>query len=184
MSSRLETRQPSLLGMGGHHRGYRGDKDEWLTPPSIVAALGPFDLDPCSPINRPWPTASQHFTIEDDGLVVDWPADAFVWMNSPYGPDAYTWLERLAGHTGGGIALIFARTETEGFFSEVWGKADALLFVEGRLHFHHVNGDRAEANSGAPSVLIGYGQIAADRLQAANQTDKIRGQYIAGWRQS
>lgn len=25
------------------------NNDEWLTPPEIVEALGPFDLDPCSP---------------------------------------------------------------------------------------------------------------------------------------
>ena len=35
-----------------------------------------------------------------------------------------------------GIALIFARTETEGFVREVWGKADAVLFLHGRLNFH------------------------------------------------
>jgi hypothetical protein len=39
-------------GIGGHHRPYRGQTDEWLTPPEIIAALGQFDLDPCSPINR------------------------------------------------------------------------------------------------------------------------------------
>lgn len=35
---------------------------EWLTPRNIVDALGPFDLDPCAPIVRPWPTAVQHYT--------------------------------------------------------------------------------------------------------------------------
>jgi len=29
------------------------NKDEWLTPPYIIKALGEFDLDPCAPINRP-----------------------------------------------------------------------------------------------------------------------------------
>ena len=29
-------------------------KNEWLTPPHILRRLGPFDLDPCAPINRPW----------------------------------------------------------------------------------------------------------------------------------
>ena len=35
--------------------------DEWLTPPYIIEALGRFDLDPCSPINRPWDTATIHY---------------------------------------------------------------------------------------------------------------------------
>lgn len=43
-------------------------KNEWLTPPELLAKLGDFDLDPCSPINRPWPTAANHYTIEDDGI--------------------------------------------------------------------------------------------------------------------
>ena len=46
-------------GIGGHHRGHRGRTDEWLTTPYIIAALGHFDLDPCSPIHRPWSTAAR-----------------------------------------------------------------------------------------------------------------------------
>lgn len=35
-------------------------KNEWLTPPHILRRLGPFDLAPCAPINRPWNTAEHH----------------------------------------------------------------------------------------------------------------------------
>ena len=56
-------------------------KDEWLTPPELVSALGKFDLDPCSPINRPWDTAKKHYTILDDGLTQPW--DGKVWCNPP-----------------------------------------------------------------------------------------------------
>ena len=51
-------------GIGGHHRAFEGLKDEWLTPPEIINSLGTFDLDPCSPINRPWKTAKKHYTIQ------------------------------------------------------------------------------------------------------------------------
>lgn len=44
------------------------------------------------------------------------------------------------------------------FFDHVWDRADAVLFLRGRLHFHHVDGTRATANAGAPSVLVAYGQ--------------------------
>jgi ethanolamine utilization protein EutQ (cupin superfamily) len=84
-------------------------------------------------------------------------------MNPPYGNHAATWLERLAKH-GDGIALVFARTETRMFFDWVWPYASAMLFIEGRLHFHRPDGTRAKANSGAPSVLIAYGHEAAQRL--------------------
>ena len=140
-------------GIGGHH-SYDAGKDEWLTPPEVIAALGRFDLDPCSPVNRPWPTADRHFTIIDNGLQKPWIGR--VWCNPPYGSAAADWLARCADH-GDAVALIFARTETRMFFEHVWNKASALLFIEGRLHFHHVDGARAAANSGAPSVLVAYG---------------------------
>jgi hypothetical protein len=37
------------------------NNDTWLTPPTIIQSLGEFDLDPCSPINRPWNTAKNHY---------------------------------------------------------------------------------------------------------------------------
>lgn len=170
------------LGMGGHHRGYRGEQDEWLTPPAIVNALGPFDLDPCSPITRPWPTAARHLTIDDDGLTSPWEPDEFVWCNPPYGPVTWDWMTHLATHPAGGIGLIFARTETAGFVSSVWAHASALLFLHGRITFHLVDGKRAEANSGAPSVLVGYGDLARDRLAGAVARRDLAGTLVVGWR--
>jgi hypothetical protein len=156
--------------MGGHHSA-NALKDEWLTPPEVISALGQFDLDPCAPIVRPWETAASHMTIEDNGLAKPW--HGRVWCNPPYGTAAAKWLDRLGAH-GNGIALIFARTETRMFFEHVWPKADALLFLEGRLYFHHVDGRRAAANAGAPSVLVAYGRANADCLRDCS----IAGQYV------
>ncbi|WP_019025426.1 MULTISPECIES: DNA N-6-adenine-methyltransferase [unclassified Thioalkalivibrio] len=144
-----------MAGMGSHQSTV-AQKDEWLTPPKILHALGPFDLDPCAPVNRPWPTANEHLTVLDNGLTQPWRGR--VWLNPPYGDQTGHWLERLVRH-GDGVALIFARTETAMFFEHVWARADALLFLRSRLHFHHVSGERSEHNSGAPSVLIAYGEI-------------------------
>jgi hypothetical protein len=149
-------------------------KDEWLTPPEILAALGPFDLDPCAPINRPWDMAANHYTVSDLGLMRPW--SGRVWCNPPYGQQTGLWLRKLAGH-GIGTALVFARTETEMFVSEVWSRADAVLFMAGRLHFHHVDGTRAAANSGAPSVLIAYGQRDVDALEKSG----ISGTLVKSW---
>ena len=44
---------------------------DWLTPPEILEALGPFDMDPCASQFQPWRTAVQQFTIEDDGLAAN-----------------------------------------------------------------------------------------------------------------
>jgi len=149
-------------------------KDEWLTPPEIIRDLGPFDLDPCAPVVRPWPTAVRHFTIRDDGLKQPWSGS--VWCNPPYGREAAAWLDRCAQH-GCAIALIFARTETAMFVRHVWNRAQALLFLHGRLHFHHVDGTRAHANSGAPSVLVAYGEEMAERLENSS----LSGTFIHNW---
>jgi hypothetical protein len=156
-------------GMGGHQSA-RMMKDEWLTPPNIIKALGEFDLDPCSPISRPWGTAKNHYTILDDGLSKEW--FGRVWLNPPYGREASDWLNKLSIH-GNGVALIFARTETEMFFEHVWNKADALLFFKGRLYFHHVNGERASANAGAPSVLIAYGTENVKSLELVSKWGQL-----------
>jgi hypothetical protein len=46
----------------------------------------------------------------------------------------------------------------------VWSRASGILFLYGRPHFHHIDGTRGEANSGAPICLVGYGPNALDRL--------------------
>lgn len=143
------------------HQSPRMKNDEWLTPPEIKRPLGSFDLDPCSPINRPWPTAGAHYTIEDDGLSLPWYGR--VWLNPPFGREAVKWLRRMVDH-GNGIALIPARTETAMFYECVWGVADAVLFIKGRPHFHFVDGRRADFNSGAPICLVAYGASNRDAL--------------------
>jgi hypothetical protein len=154
----------------GSHQSAIGGTDEWLTPPWLIEALGTFDLDPCSPITRPWNTATKHYTIEDDGLSQPW--HGRVWLNPPYA-HAGKWLHRLAEHRNG-LACIFARTETMLWFSHVWPRASALLFLKGRLTFHYRNGQRADMNSGAPSVLVAYGSAEAARLAGV----EIPGRFV------
>lgn len=160
-------------GVGGHQRPYRGHSSEWLTPPEILAALGPFDLDPCSPADRPWDTARIHYTAEMDGLTAEWPKHQRIWLNQPYGPETGKWLQRLAEH-GTGTALVFARTETEMFHRWGWECATGMLFLKGRLHFYNVKGERANFNSGAPSVLIAYGIQDAERIGKCG----LAGKYV------
>lgn len=78
----------------GHSRGHRKTKgddysNELYTPRSILDALGEFDLDPASPQDRPFNTATVHLTKEEDGLAVPWfgrlPARL---VKLPYGPSS------------------------------------------------------------------------------------------------
>lgn len=157
------------------HQSARMKNDEWLTPPEILDKLGPFDLDPCAPITRPWDTAKQHFTRQDDGLSREW--HGRVWLNPPFGREAVKWLRKLKQH-GNGIALIPARTETTMFLECVWRGADAVLFLYGRPHFHYVNGERAAANSGAPICLAAYGDRNASALTDAKKLRGLQGAYV------
>lgn len=131
------------------------NNDEWLTPPDILEALGPFDLDPCAPhpLVRPWDTAKNHYCKLHDGLNQQW--FGRVWCNPPYGRKGFKWLNKLAEH-GRGVALIFARTETIGFHEEVWNKATAVFFFKGRLRFHYISGEAKDV-ANAPSCLVAYG---------------------------
>lgn len=149
----------------------KSTKDQWLTPPEIIQALGPFDVDPCAPVVRPWSTAAQHFTIRDNGLRQAW--SGLVWLNPPYGAAAGAWMDRLVKH-GEGIALIAIRTETQ-WFQRAMARASAVFFFHGRISFHHVDGARGgPARSG--HVLLAFGPTAAERLFNVN----LRGIYFPG----
>jgi hypothetical protein len=144
----------SSIAPAQHTTGQKSYTDDWITPKHLIEKLGPFDLDPCSCISQPWPCAETNWTIKDDGLFKKW--FGFVWCNPPYGKNTSSWLRKMGTHNNG-IALIFARTETKMFFDSIWGKGTCLLFLRGRLTFHRPDGNLAKANSGGPSVLVGFG---------------------------
>ena len=76
---------------------------------------GALRLDPATPENgMPWPTAARMLKPSDDGTASEWPADAFVFMNPPFGRG-----KRLDGEDGQPPGRwhrpVFARTETKWF---------------------------------------------------------------------
>jgi len=143
---------------------------EYLTPRYIVEALGYFDLDPCASIERPWPTATNHFTVVDDGFNRYW--EGRVWLNPPYGKETFKWIERLAKHQSG-LGLIFARTETKGFHRLIWEKAHSVFFFEGRLSFCDTKG-KPYGTCNAPSCLVSYSRFDSWKIE----TSKLKGKQI------
>jgi hypothetical protein len=124
-------------------------------------------LDVCAADPRPWDCAKVNLCEAADGLTVKW--EGRVWLNPPF--DRYQvgrWIGRLAEH-GRGTALLHARTETE-WFKICWQNATALLFMAKRITFMKADGTpctttRGErANSGAPPVLVAFGEEDAQRL--------------------
>jgi len=162
-----------------HHESQASQSTVWLTPPGILKPLGEFDLDPCAaPAPRPWSTARVHWVQGDGSLLRAW--FGRVWLNPPYGSVAVMgpWMRRMAAH-GSGVALIFARTETELFFETVWNAAAALLFLKGRVVFHRPDGslprnDVGGGQAGAPSVLVAYVHKDAAVLSACG----IEGKFV------
>lgn len=157
------------MSRGIHTLPNEGKTQTWLTPPEIIKALGEFDLDPCCPPKMPWRTAKSMWHYDPnlrihsesldmyvrDGLEPDW--FGRVWLNPPYSAKASTdWLKKLADH-GRGVALVASRTETDWFFSQIWQRAHAVLFLRGRLYYHRGDGKKAKGNAGHGSVLVAYG---------------------------
>ena len=170
----------SSLGIGGHQSA-ASRTDIWLTPPELHAGLGEpesFDLDPAAAVAQPWPTARHHYTEEDNGLIQRW--FGRVWLNPPYSNQLLgRFLARMAEHDHG-IALIFARTETDAFHRFVWERAAACLFLRGRLTFFDAEGNRGKGNAGAPSVLCAFGHDDAGVLHDANGNGNagLDGQFV------
>jgi len=145
----------------GSHQSTIGKSQVHLTPKWIIDWLGPFDLDPCAADPRPWDCARVNITEAQDGLSRPW--FGRVWLNPPFHRyKVAQWIERLALHNRG-IALIHARTETE-WFEPCWARASAMLFMADRLKFFRPDGSEQPANSGAPVVLVAFGEDEAQRL--------------------
>jgi hypothetical protein len=156
----------------GSHQRCVGKSQVHLTPKWLIDALGPFDLDPCAALSRPWNCARTNWTEADDGLALEW--HGLVWLNPPF--DRYQvgkWIQKLAEH-GNGIALVHARTEAD-WFQPIWRSASLALFLRKRLKFCRPDGSEQPANSGAPAVLAAFGRDAEDRLLDA----EIPGAYVS-----
>jgi phage N-6-adenine-methyltransferase len=151
--------------------------DQWLTPPSLLKLLGPFDLDPACADVMPWKAATQMLTKTDNGLETQWPAGARVWLNPPYS-DILPWTRKLARHQrlngGSGLFLVPAKsTDT------VWGQytlnaADAIFFLAGRLLFWYPDGTES-TGKWSPSMLCAFGEKEAELLVQLWSTRKLNG---------
>lgn len=126
-------------------------------------------MDPCSPIDAPWRLAPLWYTEKHDGLKMPWCGRVF--MNPPYGSATKDWMRKLANY-GNGVALVFARIETNWFNEQVWKRADAILFFDRRIQFLRQDGSTASSAS-APSCLIAYGAANVVALHHSGITGTI-----------
>ena len=143
---------------------------DWYTPPWIFEALGiEFDLDPCQPEQGiPWIPTKRRYSLVDDGLVS--PGGGRVWLTPPYGKHTSAWLEKMHNHRNG-IALVFARTDCAWFHDYV-AKADAVLFLRGRIKFVDGLGATGGGGAGSGSMLIAWGNHNVADLWRMNEAKK------------
>lgn len=161
----------------------RFDKQEGtnihLTPSLIILALGGAeanDLDPAylPKFLQPWPTAKHSFCEEDDGMKQDWSRYGTIWLNPPYlrqkGYEVKDWVRKLANH-GNGILLINGTFDTVAWQDHIFPRADAILFLRGRIQFLDINGKPRRDRNGKvtgnqqPSALVAYGSHNVIRLK-------------------
>lgn len=150
---------------GFAHESADAETVEWYTPPWVFMALGiEFDFDPCHPAKRlEWVPAKKVYTKEDDGLAQPWEGNG--WLNPPYGDEIVAWLAKMHEHRNG-VALVFARTDTD-WFHDFAAQADGILFLRRRVRFVMPNGLQG-GSPGCGSMLIAWGKHNRDALITAN----------------
>lgn len=151
------------MSSGFSHESSKNISVDWYTPEWIFKALGlEFDLDPCSPPGGvPWIPAKHFYTIEDDGLTLDW--SGLVWLNPPYGKHTKDWLKKMHHHRNG-VALVFARTDC-GWFHDYCAVSNAILFLRGRIRFVDGHGVTGNGGPGSGSMLLAWGEQAVESLR-------------------
>jgi hypothetical protein len=171
-----------LMGRYWIPAGHGISSDEWLTPAWMLKLLGPFDLDPCAAVNRPWDVAETNYTDVEDGLVKPW--HGRVWLNPPFSKGMNRWIIRLAQHRNGLGILPLRSTDTNWFHDSIWNRADAVLFLRGRVRFCDSNGEEAGPCPMA-TLIVAYGDANAYRLSRAVQTSTrtlfARGRLLNLW---
>ena len=117
---------------------YSSKTNEWSTPQAFFDELDKefnFTLDPCATSENA--KCTKYFTVEDDGLKQDWSKDT-VFMNPPYGREIKRWIKKAYEESQKGatiVCLIPSRTDTAYWHNYIFGKADDIRFIKGRLKF-------------------------------------------------
>lgn len=117
---------------------YSSRSEEWPTPQAFFDVLHRefrFTLDPCATTTNA--KCRTFFTKKQDGLDRDWGGHR-VFCNPPYGRSMSLWARKCfrASRAGAFVVLLaHARTDTRWFHDWVYGKADEIRFVRGRLRF-------------------------------------------------
>jgi phage N-6-adenine-methyltransferase len=139
------------------------ETDEWSSPQELVepldAAVGGFDLDPCSGAENS-PFAAETYTEADDGLAQEW--FGTVWVNPPYS-EMSAWTEKATTADADVVYYLCKGDSSTEWWQQAIEAADALCCIDHRLSF----GDGGNSAPFASHIFV-FGepsQAAIEELQ-------------------
>ena len=135
--------------------------DNWATPQDFfdkLHAVFNFQTDVCASSENA--KCAKFYDRAANGLVQEWKGSCG--MNPPYGKHTPLWIEKMHNHRNG-IALVFARTDCKWFHDYV-AKADAILFLKGRVRFVDGFGVSGGSGAGSGSMLVAWGDECVQAL--------------------
>ena len=80
--------------------------------------------------------------------------------------------QKISGVVGGGILLIFARTDTSAWQDLIFPYSYGILFLRGRIRFFRPDGTPGDTAT-APSALVAYSRKDFDRLRESGLAGTI-----------
>lgn len=136
---------------------------EWYTPSEYIEAarvvMGGIDTDPASSdIAQERVQATQYYTVDDDGLSVDWAGR--VWMNPPYTAGLVDkFADKLLEHYNAGdvsqaIVLVNNATDTR-WWQRLAANACCVCFPAGRIKFLDQDGKPGAPLQGQSILYLG-----------------------------
>lgn len=143
-----------------------GASDEWYTPAYIFEALGcHFDMDVANSFHTKGNVPADLYLVKNS-LQQEW--RGFIWMNPPFGGRnaLVPWLDKFFDH-GNGIALTPDRTSAQ-WWQVAAIKADAVLFVSGKIKFERPDGSVGKSPS-TGTTLFASGSKAVEILKNAGK---------------
>jgi hypothetical protein len=165
------------MTLGSHQRSI-GKSQGHITPRWLLDALTRdrprFGLDPAAADPRPWDCAAINWT--SGSLEREWPRELLIYLNPPFDRRVVGAFVTRAAQHGNAVVLTHARIETEWFLS-IWQHAHGILFLADRIKFCLPDGSEHPHNSGAPAVLVAFGEEALSRLRGCG----IAGVLVTEW---
>jgi hypothetical protein len=163
--AKIESAIAQKVPKGKHEKFISAKSDEHCTPKYFLAAvvecMGEIDLDPASNSkDNPNVPATNHLTLEDNGLKHDWAGRVF--LNPPFS-EVSKFLKKLMAEIESGRvteAIVLTKSDTRtNWYKQLRQNAQALCFADG----YHRFGDAD--NSATFGVLLTYFGDKPDRFR-------------------